>query len=272
MVSTKREADTTNGKLPLPLRAIGLGLRAAAAVSPPLAAWGLERLFRTPKRQAIPAHEQSWLSRAQYAQIQVGVYRVATWSWGSGPTVLLVHGWGGRGSQLGAFIEPLVSRGYRVVAFDAPGHGRTNGTMSSLPEISQTVASLARHLGPVHTIIAHSVGAAATTLALRSPLEVQRLVYVALPAHPGEWLYWLADVLGASRRVPTGDPTVARRAWLPIPRVGADLALYRGFRFSQRLGYRAGESRGRRIGARCSRGGELLRCRARHLLHRVGAP
>ncbi len=44
-------------------------------------------------------------------------------AWGTGPVVLLVHGWGGWRGQLGAFVTPLVEAGYRVVALDAPSHG-----------------------------------------------------------------------------------------------------------------------------------------------------
>ena len=43
--------------------------------------------------------------------------------WGAGPVVYLVHGWGGRGSQLASFVEPLLAGGFRVVMFDAPAHG-----------------------------------------------------------------------------------------------------------------------------------------------------
>src|SRR5882724_4574089 len=48
--------------------------------------------------------------------------------WGKGPLVVLVHGWNGRASQLGAFVEPLVRAGLQVVAFDAPGPGASAGT------------------------------------------------------------------------------------------------------------------------------------------------
>src|SRR5262245_55732801 len=44
-------------------------------------------------------------------------------AWGSGPTVYLMHGWGGRGSQFGAMVLPLVGAGRRVVMYDAASHG-----------------------------------------------------------------------------------------------------------------------------------------------------
>ena len=49
--------------------------------------------------------------------------RSAATSSATAPSVYLVHGWGGRGSQLAAFVEPLVAAGHRVVLFDAPSHG-----------------------------------------------------------------------------------------------------------------------------------------------------
>jgi hypothetical protein len=42
--------------------------------------------------------------------------RLRATAWGSGPLVLLLHGWGGRSEQLGAFVAPLVAAGHRVVA------------------------------------------------------------------------------------------------------------------------------------------------------------
>ena len=68
---------------------------------------------------------------------------LAVESWGAGPTVLLVHGWNGRGAQLGAFAPALVKSGYRVVTFDTPAHGRSPGRATNLPEISEAI-----HAGP----------------------------------------------------------------------------------------------------------------------------
>jgi hypothetical protein len=54
---------------------------------------------------------------------------VVTESWspiaaeGDAPIVYLLHGWGGYRGQFSAFVEPLTSAGFRVVAIDALGHG-----------------------------------------------------------------------------------------------------------------------------------------------------
>src|SRR5262249_41947748 len=106
--------------------------------------------------------------------------RVAAWRWGHGPTVLLVHGWEGRGSQLGALVEPLLRAGLSVVAFDAPGHGDSPGRRLYLADLADCVADVAHDVGPLHGIIAHSFGAAAVLLAhQRGAVHARRNVMLA---------------------------------------------------------------------------------------------
>ena len=105
--------------------------------------------------------------------------------WGAGPVVYLVHGWGGRGSQLAGFVEPLVATGHRVVLFDGPSHGdsdagpagprRTHGV-----ELGRALDAVAARFGPAEAVVAHSLGTIATYLALRFGwLGTRRLVLIA---------------------------------------------------------------------------------------------
>lgn len=106
-------------------------------------------------------------------------------AWGHGPVVYLVHGWGGRGSQFGSLVEPLVQAGHRVVMFDAPAHGdsehgpagprATNGM-----EFARALDAVFCRFGPAEAVVAHSMGTIATYLALRHGwLGTARLVLVA---------------------------------------------------------------------------------------------
>jgi pimeloyl-ACP methyl ester carboxylesterase len=105
--------------------------------------------------------------------------------WGAGPVVYLVHGWGGRGSQFGALVEPLVEAGHRVVMFDVPSHGdsdagpagprRTHGL-----EFAKALDEVFCRFGPASAVVAHSMGTIVTYLTLRFGwLGTQRLVFIA---------------------------------------------------------------------------------------------
>jgi pimeloyl-ACP methyl ester carboxylesterase len=164
-------------------------LQAAYLVSEDLGAGLAERLFTSPRRHRRPVREQAVLARGWPFSIDVTLQtprrrgerrRVAAWRWGHGPTVLLVHGWEGRGSQLGAFVDPLVRAGLSVVAFDAPGHGDSPGGRLYLTDLADCVVDVARCIAPLHAIIAHSFGAASVLLAhQRGGVDAARNVMIA---------------------------------------------------------------------------------------------
>jgi pimeloyl-ACP methyl ester carboxylesterase len=181
----------------LTIRLLRLGARISAVFAPGLAARWLERLFLSPMRWPTPAREVDWVAGARRCALPFdGGRNLPVLSWGSGPTVLLVHGWSGRGSQLGAFVAPLVAQGFRVVSFDAPGHGQADGKQTALPEIARATAKVAELVGPVDAVIAHSLGTAATTIAVANGLPVKRLIYISPPENPGVYLYRVARFLG----------------------------------------------------------------------------
>ena len=92
---------------------------------------------------------------------------MAVTTWGeSGPAVLLMHGWGGARAQMTGFVEPLLSAGYRVVAYDQPAHGESDGKMTNLLEIAPTMDLIKETEGNFDAIIAHSFGTLITSYAL----------------------------------------------------------------------------------------------------------
>jgi len=156
-----------------------------------------EQLFRKTSRRAPRRGERDVLEGAR----SMSIAGMQAWSWGQGPTVLLVHGWNGRATQLGGFVAPLTARGYRVVAFDAFGHGESPGNRMSLPELAGCIRQVAGELGDVYGVIAHSLGGAATTFALSEGLEIERAVFISPPADPREFLKLFSAALGITDEV-----------------------------------------------------------------------
>lgn len=164
--------------------------------------------FTVPKRPPSK-RERETVERADNFTIPFQALDLAVSSWGSGPTVLLLHGWGGHRGQLSAFVDPLVETGYRVVAFDAPSHGDTPGTQSHGFEFAAAVQKVVEKVGPLHAVIAHSLGTLAATIALTEGLQVNKLVYSGAMRRLSDALDWFARM---AKLPPEMIPTM--QTWL----------------------------------------------------------
>ncbi len=162
-----------------PARHFRTVLAVLSSVSPWAATMVAHKAFVTPRRHLRKAWEIELTTRATPFKLVSGGVQLQAWSWGRGPTVLLVHGWEGRAGQLAQIAEPLVQAGYRVVAFDAPGHGESEGKEMDLVIYSRAIQDVAVAVGRVHAVVAHSFGAMATSVAVDHGLEIERLVYIA---------------------------------------------------------------------------------------------
>ncbi len=101
--------------------------------------------------------------------------------WGSGSTILLVHGWNANWSHFGKLIPVLLNQGYRVVAYDAPAHGESSGEQTNIVEMSEALLAIRSEFMEIHAIIGHSLGGATTALALKKGLDVPKVVLSAPP-------------------------------------------------------------------------------------------
>lgn len=196
-VPAQKSTNVRPNPPPLALRALRGGLGFLARVTPDGAALVAERLFLSPRRYNRPAIEHDLLAHARHLLVPSEHGPIATWEWGDeGPRVLLVHGWEGRGAQLGALVEPLVGLGFRVVTFDAPGHGDTGGSISSLFHFARAIRTVAAAFGPIHATVTHSMGGAATAWAFSQEPFARRLVMIAPPIDLRDFTRQLGKVLG----------------------------------------------------------------------------
>ncbi len=168
--------------LPLSTRALRRLFPVLGREAPATAAALAELVFRSPPAYRAEPSELDAFFLADHHTLQLGTGTVPIYSFGHGPAVVLVHGWGGRATQLRSFVEPIVGAGFRAVLFDAPGHGDASGSLSSLPQFAAALSAVLRWAGQVRGVVAHSMGAPATVLALRDhPLPI-KLVFIAPPS------------------------------------------------------------------------------------------
>jgi pimeloyl-ACP methyl ester carboxylesterase len=185
-----------------PLGPLRTALRGLSALSPALASHAAGALFRKPPRRAPVEAEARALAGATPERLRSAFGdSVATWRWGQGPPVLLVHGWGSRGGRLASYVPALLERGHSAVTFDAPGHGASSGRLSSAPQFVKGIEAVSERFGPFAGVIAHSMGGCAVSLAMRDGVRIERAVFLAPVANPGEFSNRFADALGLSDEV-----------------------------------------------------------------------
>ncbi|WP_169567491.1 alpha/beta hydrolase [Sneathiella limimaris] len=186
--------------------------------------WGskrLQKIFETPQRHSIPQKEQQWLKSAKQDWFDHEGHRAAVYTFGQGhKKALLVHGLSGRAGQLSAFADPLLEEGYQVIALDLPAHGNAPGKRISMPAIARLLAAFQKSYGDIDTLIAHSNGAAATTLALSFGMQIEKVIYLAPPEDLKGYLYRLSKLIGFNAKVTRhAEAQLATRYGLPFDAV-----------------------------------------------------
>lgn len=183
-------------KVPLALRFAGGSIRALGAVSASAAAALAEHFFLSPPRFPAPARERAAFALARPTAIDSPEGRLRLWRFDDRPVdVLLLHGWGGRSSQMGAFVAPLRAAGLGVAALDGPAHGDSAGRLATVPGFARALLAAHEQLG-FRAVMAHSMGGAATAVAVGlHGLALDAAVLIGSPATPSRFLRDFVDAV-----------------------------------------------------------------------------
>ena len=135
--------------------------------------------WRVPVSERGLQKQAGWLEPTRPFTLRTSMGRVAGFTAGDGPVVILIHGLGERAAALGGFIAPLTDGGFRVVGVDLPGHGASGGQMTNPIISAAAVREVAEHFGGARALIAHSLGGHAALWAMNEGLTAQRAVLIA---------------------------------------------------------------------------------------------
>lgn len=191
----------------LAINGMRLGFRALSAVAPAAAARIATQLWFRPPRPKVHPLARKFLETGSRSTMLVRGRPVAVWTWGSGPTVLLVHGWGGYGGQMQPFVDPLVRAGYQAVIFDAPAHGESGPSQlgdrrTTLFDFAFVIDAIGTERKGLAGIIAHSGGCTAVAWALlTAKWKVKSLAFIAPMASASAYRTLFHRALGLSEDV-----------------------------------------------------------------------
>ncbi len=168
------------------LKAIRLYYGIAEYINPKLAAKKAFATFCTPRIYKVGEKEAKILAEATHSALMFKDRSLKTYEWNTinaTQTALLIHGWEGHAGNLGAFVPLLLSKGYNVVAFDAPAHGLSEGKTTNLVDFGEAIYEVLKTKTNVNTVVAHSMGSGALVWALHKHPEIN-LKQVAMLTTP----------------------------------------------------------------------------------------
>ncbi len=171
----------------------------AGHVLPGLSAGLATDLLLHPRRHRARASETSALQSARRITFRFGLSGLR-WGRAGDPVVLMLHGWEGRPTQFARFVEPLLAARRQVIALDAPGHGESPGDQATLMEFSMALSEAAVEIRELESVVGHSMGAAATAIALAQGLPAERAVLIGSASSIEDTLLTFAENFGLPQR------------------------------------------------------------------------
>ena len=202
MASLKKEqfhgGRSQHRPMPPALRVMRFLFATLGPILPDLMGRWAYRLWIRTRRFPESAAGKRITRSAQRDTLLVDNIPIALYTWGTGPVVLFVHGWSGRGSQVSAFVEPLTAAGFQVIGVDAPGHGETPGDSTNVMECAAVLQAVSAHYGPVYAALTHSYGGMVLAYAMKQGMSVERAVAISAPAH----LDYLIDAFAQTLAIP----------------------------------------------------------------------
>jgi len=158
--------------------------KAISLISNKLAAKNLFKLFCTPYSGKPKRKQPPFFKKAKTIDIVFEKLTVRGWQWipanCNGNKVLVIHGFDSCSYKSEPIINKLYLSGYEVLAFDAPGHGISDGKTINAKQFSECIADIDKKFGTFYGIVAHSFGGMAAALATENYLQqLERLVLIA---------------------------------------------------------------------------------------------
>jgi hypothetical protein len=185
-------------KIPLLLRVVRWTFPKLEMIAPSLASRFFNRLFFTPLNYPTPPKEIEIANKATVFYLTTGKKQIVCYQWGKGKYVLVMHGWAGRATQFRKFIEPLREKGYAVIGFDGPAHGRSGGSRTDIFEFEDVLRQIVAKCGAPAAVIAHSFGGAAILYGAMNGLPFTKVITIASPTIGDDIIQTYLTAIGGS--------------------------------------------------------------------------
>ena len=166
----------------LALKYVRTRFRILSALSKKKAASAAFQLFCTPQyRNKKPLPPIFLAAEKLHFRLEGNTVRGYRWNHPAAKKLLILHGFESSVINFERYVKPLIKKGYEVLAFDAPAHGRSSGRQINVVMYKKMVDYIHRKYGPVQSFIAHSLGGLTASLFLEETAHTReyKLVLIA---------------------------------------------------------------------------------------------
>jgi pimeloyl-ACP methyl ester carboxylesterase len=146
------------------------------------AAKELFQLFCTPLTKSI---DNNSIKNAEKISFVFKTYTIRGYRWNAGQSkkALILHGFSSAAHKFKHFVQPLIDKGYEVIAYDCVAHGSSEGSLTNAVEYGEMIVEIIKNEGSINSFIAHSFGGLALSLALEQiPHSPQTKAVLIAPA------------------------------------------------------------------------------------------
>ena len=162
-------------------------LRTLSFLSKERAASEAFRLFCTPYTRKITQKRPAIFTKATPKVIDFEGLAIVGYGWqppqSNGKKVMILHGFSSYAYKFEHYVPLLLQMGYEVLAFDAPGHGDSEGKIVNALIYKRFICLVNEQENGIDAFIAHSFGGLAVSLAMQElPKASSKKMVLIAPA------------------------------------------------------------------------------------------
>jgi len=176
-------------------------LRTLGYLSKEKAASEAFRLFCTPYTRKITQKRPAIFTKATPKLVDFEGLAIVGYGWQApqpnGKKVMILHGFSSYAYKFEHYVPLLLQMGYEVLAFDAPGHGDSEGKIVNALVYKRFICLVNELENGIDAFIAHSFGGLALSLALQElpGAASKKMVLIAPATETTTALQWFYNML-----------------------------------------------------------------------------
>lgn len=190
------------------------------------------QIFCRPMRVKMKAKQLDFLNTANKFNLDFNGDNIQAYKWGNGPKkILFLHGWQSHTYRWKQYIEALSKDDYTIYAFDAPGHGLSEGNLLNVVLYSSVVRQFIKEAGAMDYVVGHSVGGftALYTISHYPEVLIGKAVIMGSPGDASDFVTFYSSALSLTNRAVTAMTDYFQNA------LGYPIGYYTLDRFSKNL-------------------------------------